>query len=148
MQKMIRMNEFERKLWVKAQSVPESERLMALKEVIWTAPRPTRDEELIYIVECSDVPESIWRILLMAQSYGYAEKAVEKCDQGSGVLQVDGSIIELLLEAVQKLLGLILENCTGSGEVQAQHIHSSSGVEQIMLNRRDQRLIELDCLGV
>lgn len=148
MRKIFKMKEEEKMLWARVQILPENERMAVLKDVIWTAPRPAIDEEAIYMVEPSEVPEAAWRIFKMAQAYGYAEKSRTRHGElETEHLQIDGSLMELLLDAIKQLLEVFLDK----GPRRSTAAKSSDGgagtSEHLQPGRRCPRLIEHDSPG-
>lgn len=79
------------------------------REIIGAAPAPRVDEELVYRVAERDMPTHVWPAFRQMYASGYAEKPREKDpDQEGEVLLVDGSILDLLMEALKRVLEALL----------------------------------------
>lgn len=79
------------------------------REIIGAAPAPRVDEEMVYLVAERDMPTHVWPTFRQMYASGYAEKPREKDpDQDGEVLLVDGSILDLLMEALKRVLETLL----------------------------------------
>lgn len=79
-----------------------------VRDIVSAAPSPSADEELIYRVVQRDMPEHQWPAFQLMRDFGYAvrEKASDP-DEGE-VLRVDGSILDLIMEAIKRVLEALL----------------------------------------
>lgn len=153
MQQIIKMTGAQQALWFIGQNaLPGDDFKNALKEVIWEAPIPRTDEAEVYRVSQSDVPVPLWPVFRMLEAKGYAEKPryiEDEPDQGE-VLQVDASILELLLEAIRQILAALLVRGPSAGmPAPTKPVGSRSGAGtngQVGPGRR-RFLIEHDGLG-
>lgn len=83
------------------------------REIIGAAPAPRVDEELVYRVAERDMPTHVWPAFQLMYAWGYAEKPKTKDpDEEGEVLLVDGSILDLLMEALKR----VLEALFGAGD--------------------------------
>jgi hypothetical protein len=83
------------------------------REIIGAAPAPRVDEELVYLVAERDMPTHVWPAFQLMRSWGYAENQKNKDPNQEGeVLLVDGSILDLLMEALKR----VLEALIGGGD--------------------------------
>lgn len=79
------------------------------REIIGAAPAPRVDEELVYRVAQRDMPTHVWPAFRLMYSWGYAEKPKDKDPEQEGeVLLVDGSILDLLMDALKRVLEALL----------------------------------------
>lgn len=79
------------------------------REIVGAAPSPRVDEELVYRVFERDMPTHVWPAFRQMYSWGYAEKPKDKDPEVEGeVLLVDGSILDLLMEAFKRILDALL----------------------------------------
>lgn len=85
------------------------------REIIGAAPAPRVDEEMVYLVAERDMPTHVWPAFRLMYSWGYAEKPKDKDPEVEGeVLLVDGSILDLLMEALKRVLEALLGGDAGS----------------------------------
>lgn len=86
------------------------------REIIGAAPAPRVDEEMVYLVAERDMPTHVWPAFRLMHSWGYAEKQKNKDPEVEGeVLLVDGSILDLLMSALQRVLEALLGAGDSSG---------------------------------
>jgi hypothetical protein len=86
------------------------------REIIGAAPAPRVDEEFVYWVAENDMPTHVWPAFRLMHSWGYAEKPKNKDPEQEGeVLLVDGSILDLLMNALQRVLEALLGAGDSSG---------------------------------
>lgn len=85
------------------------------REIIGAAPAPRVDEEMVYRVAQRDMPTHVWPAFRLMYSWGYAEKPKDKDPEVEGeILLVDGSILDLLMEALKRVLETLLGGDAGS----------------------------------
>ena len=79
-----------------------------VRDIVSAAPSPSADEELVYRVVQRDMPAHQWPAFQLMRDFGYAvrEKASDP-DEGE-VLRVDGSILDLIMEAIKRVLEALL----------------------------------------
>lgn len=86
------------------------------REIIGAAPAPRVDEEQVYRVAQRDMPTHVWPAFRLMYSWGYAEKPKDKDpDEEGEVLLVDGTILDLLMEALKRVLEALLGDGGSSG---------------------------------
>lgn len=86
------------------------------REIIGAAPAPRVDEEFVYWVAEKDMPTHVWPAFRQMYASGYAEKPREKNPEDEGeVFLVDGSILDLLMEALKRVLEALLGAGDSSG---------------------------------
>lgn len=79
------------------------------REIIGAAPAPRVDEEMVYLVAERDMPTHVWATFRQMYASGYAEKTRDKDPEQDGeVLLVDGSILDLMMEALKRFLEALL----------------------------------------
>lgn len=106
----VALNNDEKMLWIKAADVFPGEQLREkVHAIVRVAPRPRVDEELTYLVSQRDMPSNVWPALWILRSGGYAEgrKDLQQPDGGE-VMEVDGSIFDLLMEGLKRLIEAVL----------------------------------------
>lgn len=79
------------------------------REIIGAAPPPRVDEEMVYRVAERDMPTHVWPAFRLMHRWGYAEKPKgQNPDEEGEVFLVDGSILDLLMEALKRVLEALL----------------------------------------
>lgn len=137
------LNNDEKMLWIKAGDVFPGEQLREkVHAIVRVAPRPRVDEELTYLVSERDMPSNVWPALWILRSGGYAEGRKDlQDDDGREVMEVDGSIFDLLMEGLKRLIEAVLGIAEGA-------VTRSSGVgKKSLLIRKGGGLLEHDSLA-
>lgn len=79
------------------------------REIVGSAPAPRVDEEMVYRVAERDMPTHVWPAFQMMRSRGYAENSKDRDpDQEGEVMLVDGSLLDLVMEALKRVVEALL----------------------------------------
>lgn len=79
-----------------------------VRDIVSVAPRPNPDEELVYRIAQRDMPEHEWPAFQLMRDYGYAVREKATDTEEGEVLLVDGSILDLVMELLKRVLVALL----------------------------------------